>query len=148
VQAAQKRGATIHARERVEGWTADESGVRVVTDRGTYTAETLVATVGAWTGELCPSLEELRREPTRDDEAVLRRFADAYAPTGAGPTMRLVDRLYTNTPDRDFLLDVHPDHDSVVVAGFSGHGFKFVPVVGVILADLAARGATEHPIDR
>ena len=63
--------------------------------------------------------------------------------------MRLVDRLYTNTPDRDFLLDVHPDHDNVVVvAGFSGHGFKFAPVVGEILTDLAARGATEHPIDR
>ncbi|WP_049935613.1 N-methyl-L-tryptophan oxidase [Haloplanus natans] len=213
VQAAQKRGATIRARERVHEWTADESGVCVVTDRGTYTAETLVTTVGAWTGELFPTLdpilaperqvlgwfqptaperftperfpvfvadvpegnyygfpafevpgfklgkhhhcgetgavEELRREPTRDDEAVLRRFADEYVPAGTGPTMRLVDCLYTNTPDRDFLLDRHPDHDNVVVgAGFSGHGFKFAPVVGEILADLAMEGTTEHPIDR
>jgi sarcosine oxidase len=33
-----------------------------------------------------------------------------------------------------------------VACGFSGHGFKFVPVVGEILADLATTGATKHPI--
>ena len=33
-----------------------------------------------------------------------------------------------------------------VACGFSGHGFKFVPVVGEILADLAIDGATAHPI--
>jgi sarcosine oxidase len=34
----------------------------------------------------------------------------------------------------------------VVACGFSGHGFKFVPVVGEILADLALDGRTDHPI--
>lgn len=34
----------------------------------------------------------------------------------------------------------------IVACGFSGHGFKFVPVVGEILADLAADGGTSHPI--
>ena len=33
-----------------------------------------------------------------------------------------------------------------VACGFSGHGFKFVPVVGEILADLAIDGVTGHPI--
>jgi sarcosine oxidase len=33
-----------------------------------------------------------------------------------------------------------------VACGFSGHGFKFVPVVGEILADLATTGTTCHPI--
>jgi glycine/D-amino acid oxidase-like deaminating enzyme len=38
-------------------------------------------------------------------------------------------------------------HDHVTVAcGFSGHGFKFVPIVGEILADLTIDGATRHPI--
>jgi len=32
-------------------------------------------------------------------------------------------------------------------AGFSGHGFKFVSVVGEILADLAMNGSTKHPIN-
>ena len=40
-----------------------------------------------------------------------------------------------------------PRHEQVTVAcGFSGHGFKFVPVVGEILADLALTGTTAHPI--
>ncbi len=29
-----------------------------------------------------------------------------------------------------------------VAAGFSGHGFKFVPVIGEIVADLATHGST------
>lgn len=42
--------------------------------------------------------------------------------------------LYTTTRTTDFVLDrVGP---IVVGAGFSGHGFKFVPRVGAVLADL------------
>lgn len=56
--------------------------------------------------------------------------------------------LYTTTPDEHFVIAPHPGHDRVVVAcGFSGHGFKFVPVVGEILAELTLDGATDHPID-
>jgi sarcosine oxidase len=56
--------------------------------------------------------------------------------------------MFTNTPDEDFLLDTHPDHDNVVIgAGFSGHGFKFASVVGEILADIAVEGATQLPIE-
>ena len=41
----------------------------------------------------------------------------------------------------------HPDRSNVTVeCGFSGHGFKFVPVVGETLADLAIDGVTDHPI--
>lgn len=43
--------------------------------------------------------------------------------------------LYTLTDNADFVIDrVGP---VVVAAGFSGHGFKFTPEVGRILADLA-----------
>jgi monomeric sarcosine oxidase len=46
--------------------------------------------------------------------------------------------MYTMTPDRDFVIDRHPEHDRVIFAtGFSGHGFKFAPVVGHYLASLA-----------
>ncbi len=55
--------------------------------------------------------------------------------------------MYSNTPDQHFVIARHPDSANVTVAcGFSGHGFKFVPVVGEILADLATSGATAHPI--
>ncbi len=46
--------------------------------------------------------------------------------------------LYTNTPDFDFIIDHHPRWPQVVVgAGFSGHGFKFAPVIGEMLAAMA-----------
>ncbi|MBB5341520.1 hypothetical protein [Tunturiibacter gelidoferens] len=42
------------------------------------------------------------------------------------------------TPDKHFIIDVHPRHPQVsIAAGFSGHGFKFSSVVGEILFDLA-----------
>jgi glycine/D-amino acid oxidase-like deaminating enzyme len=46
--------------------------------------------------------------------------------------------MYTMSPDEDFVIDRHPEHDRVVFAtGFSGHGFKFTPVIGEYLASLA-----------
>ncbi len=45
--------------------------------------------------------------------------------------------LYTKTPDEHFILDLHPKHNNVAIAGgFSGHGFKFGPVLGEIVAGL------------
>ncbi len=51
--------------------------------------------------------------------------------------------LYTVTSNEDFVLDHHPESPAVVVgAGFSGHGFKFGPLTGRILAELALDGRT------
>lgn len=57
--------------------------------------------------------------------------------------------LYANSPDENFILDHLPGHDNdvTIACGFSGHGFKFVSVIGEILADLSMEGKTELPID-
>lgn len=53
--------------------------------------------------------------------------------------------MYTNTPDEDFILDIHPAWKNIVIgAGFSGHGFKLSPVVGQILGQLAMGKTPEH----
>jgi glycine/D-amino acid oxidase-like deaminating enzyme len=45
--------------------------------------------------------------------------------------------LYMMTPDTDFILDRHPGLPNVAIgAGFSGHGFKFAPAIGEVLANL------------
>jgi sarcosine oxidase len=55
--------------------------------------------------------------------------------------------LYTLTPDEAFVLGNHPQHPEVAVAcGFSGHGFKFAPVIGAILADLVLTSRTDFDI--
>lgn len=43
--------------------------------------------------------------------------------------------LYTTTPTEDFVIERYGR--IVVAAGFSGHGFKFTPLVGARLAELA-----------
>ena len=57
--------------------------------------------------------------------------------------------LYTNTPDDNFILDVHPDYANIIIgAGFSGHGFKFGPLIGQVLADLALEKAPVIPLKK
>lgn len=43
---------------------------------------------------------------------------------------------YTDTPDGDFIIDYHPRHEGLFLAtGGSGHGFKFLPVIGECIVD-------------
>lgn len=61
---------------------------------------------------------------------VQRRFPNA------APTPSLVETcLYTNTADHDFVLERHGP--VVVGSPCSGHGFKFAPLIGERLANLA-----------
>jgi sarcosine oxidase len=92
--------------------------------------------------------DELNRTPTPADEAECLPFLDRYLPAVIGPARGSRVCMYTMTPDRNFILDQHPYHASVIIAaGFSGHGFKFASVVGEILADLAEKGRTDLPIE-
>ncbi len=53
---------------------------------------------------------------------------------------------YTNTPDEDFVLDrVGP---LVIASPCSGHGFKFVPLMGIAIADLATGGEPSFARER
>ena len=208
---AQAHGADIRAREAIVGWDVNTSGVRVETERGSYTAARLVICAGAWAARLAklgsdiavaernalawfqplePELftrerfpcfglavpdgifygfpqhsipgfkvgrlhhrdervdpDNFDREPNAADENLLRSFVERYFPQGAGPTMALKTCLFENSPDEHFVVDIHPEHENVVLAaGFSGHGFKFASVIGEILADLALDGTTRHDI--
>ncbi len=55
--------------------------------------------------------------------------------------------LYTMSPDEHFIVDRHPQENNVVfAAGLSGHGFKFTPVLGKALAEMALEGGTNLPV--
>lgn len=211
VMAAQAHGAEIHAHEKVLEWEPLDGGVRVHTNRGTYEADKLVVTAGAWDADILDVLDglatperqvlawlqpsrperfrpnnfpvfnvlvdegrfygfpvfgvpgfkfgkyfhleetgradEIDRQPHDYDEQLLRQFAERYFPDGTGPTMSLAACMFTNTPDHHFIMDVHPEYEQVSFASpCSGHGFKFVSVVGEIMADLAEKGMTRHDI--
>jgi sarcosine oxidase len=55
--------------------------------------------------------------------------------------------LYTMAPDQHFVLGMLSER-LVVASPCSGHGFKFAPVMGEVLADLAMTGSTSHSIER
>ncbi len=78
----------------------------------------------------------LDRECSPGDEAVLRKGIETYFPDANGQTRRMAACMFTNTPDKHFILDRHPTvADVYIAAGFSGHGYKFCSVVGQIMAD-------------
>ncbi len=57
--------------------------------------------------------------------------------------------LYDMTKNSDFVLDRDPDNPNVIYGyGFSGHGFKFAPLVGKLLGELALDKKTGFDISR
>jgi sarcosine oxidase len=83
-------------------------------------------------------LEELERV-----QEYIRLYLDGVDPN----PMRTQVCMYENTPDRDFLIGRPPGMSQItILGGFSGHGFKFAPVIGEIAADLATRGETDRSI--
>lgn len=91
--------------------------------------------------------QTLDREVRPEEIAAMAGRAGRDLPTLPGRFLKAAACLYTTTPDKHFVIAPHPAHPRVTIGcGFSGHGFKFVPVVGEILADLAVEGSTRHPI--
>ncbi len=55
-----------------------------------------------------------------------------------GEVVRTKVCLYDMTENSDFVIDRDPDNRDIVYGyGFSGHGFKFAPLIGKLLAELA-----------
>jgi sarcosine oxidase len=99
-----------------------------------------------WDGEPCDP-DSVRRTIDAADEAALLEGLRERVPAAHGPLVHAGVCLYTLSRDRHFVIDTHPEDERVIMAcGFSGHGFKFCPVVGEALADLALDGGTDHPI--
>lgn len=91
--------------------------------------------------------ESVDRSIRAEDISSLRAMLRQFFPDLDGAFLRGTVCLYSMTPDQHFVIGHHPRHSNVTVAaGFSGHGFKFCPVIGEILADLACDGRTRHDI--
>ncbi len=74
-------------------------------------------------------------------------FVRCYIPKAYASLLATKSCLYTYSDDGHFIVENSKAHPNVSIAcGFSGHGFKFVPLIGEILADLCLSGKTKHPI--
>jgi sarcosine oxidase len=79
-----------------------------------------------------------------ETEAYVASTIDGLLPSVAKATVC----MYTNSPDEHFVIGPVPGVPNVtIVSPCSGHGFKFMPLIGEIAADLALQGVTDHAID-
>jgi len=83
--------------------------------------------------------ETANRTVDSEEEEACRQLLRRFIPKLS--TARLTRSkvcLYDMTPNKDFAIGYDPEESSIVYGyGFSGHGFKFAPLVGKILAQLA-----------
>lgn len=105
-------------------------------------------------GSYLPHADSAVSPPGPADLDPIAAMAAKYMPKLAGGypearsrLLRSTTCLYTVTPDENFIVDHHPEFNNVVfAAGFSGHGFKFAPLIAAALADLVEHGKTSLPI--
>ena len=85
--------------------------------------------------EMSPNSPE--RVVTPDDERDLRNFlSSTFPPPADAPIVYTRVCMYCDTHDGHFWIARDPERGGLVVAaGDSGHGFKFAPVLGQIIAD-------------
>jgi len=80
--------------------------------------------------------EATPRKATAAEEAVIRSVLRKTLPGLASRPVRSQICFYTLTADGHFLLGPLPESPRVFIAALAGHGFKFAPVLGEILADI------------
>ncbi len=99
-------------------------------------------------GSPLSSFDPSSSEPLADDDpalvSLLRSAVSRLLP-GLDPEPVATERcVYDNTHDSDFVID--RIGRIVVGCGTSGHGFKFGPLLGELMADLAiGTGGRQHP---
>jgi glycine/D-amino acid oxidase-like deaminating enzyme len=86
---------------------------------------------------------------TADDEVGLRKFlADAFPQISDAPVVYRRRCLYCDSLDGHFWITPHPEISGLTIAtGGSGHGFKFAPILGDLIAD-AVEGANNRWLPR
>lgn len=218
ISEALKIGAEVHTNETVIDSQESGEGITVMTNAGSYSAQKLVITAGAWAPALISVLkpkltvtkqliawvntnnnkdyeiskmscwginqeefdglfygfpilnhaefgepaglkigyhhpgetvdpDSYPRDSNSSDQEIIVNLMEKFMPGAFHSFNTIKTCLYTYSNDDHFIIDHLPEHKNVVVGtGFSGHGFKFVPVVGQALADLAIDGRSSLPV--
>ncbi|OLE90865.1 MAG: hypothetical protein AUF79_08070 [Crenarchaeota archaeon 13_1_20CM_2_51_8] len=94
--------------------------------------------------------ETARRSVDQDQIEQCRAACREFIPDLAdGEVIRTKVCLYDMTENSDFVIDRDPDNRDIVYGyGFSGHGFKFAPLIGKLLAELTLDREPSFDISR
>lgn len=92
--------------------------------------------------------DSVKREVTEDEiKEMYENYVKPYFPDLTEKCVKAVSCLYTNTPDKGFIIDKHPKYKNVILASpCSGHGFKHSSAIGEVLAELVTEGKTSIDI--
>lgn len=92
--------------------------------------------------------DQAERTPGEADLENISYALEKYFPDAGDEIITTKTCFYTYSEDENFIIDHLPGYDKRVsiACGFSGHGFKFVSVVGEVLADLVMKGRTDLPV--
>jgi glycine/D-amino acid oxidase-like deaminating enzyme len=95
------------------------------------------------------SPDSAQRAVTAEEVARVREFvARTFPPLANAPIVHTRLCMYCDTADGDFWIASDPERPWLVIAaGDNGHGFKFAPVLGEIIAD-AAEGKPSPLLER
>lgn len=94
--------------------------------------------------EVDPDRRDFLPEPEQMKD--LQRYVEEWIPGVDWTQPSPISCIYTLTEDENFILD--REGPVTIAAGFSGHGFKFTPAIGRMLADLAEHGTPAAEIFR
>ena len=89
--------------------------------------------------------DSVRREiQDHEPHEVFKEFVQPYFQGIGQNCVKAVSCLYTTTPDFGFVIDRHPEFQSIIFASpCSGHGFKHSAAIGESLAQLAINGESK-----
>ena len=118
LQQAEHEGADLHYNEPVRRWHPDGDGVRVLTDRGEYTADQIVFSAGAWNSSFVSKLQL----PLRLERQVLFWFEPAGSAELFSPE-QCPNHSWEYTPGKG--LYVQPDFGGGVKTAFHHNGEMF-----------------------
>ena len=92
--------------------------------------------------------DENAKTVRKGDEEDVRPYLKKWLPGATGDCVVVRTCMYANSADGHFRIGQLPGYERVtVIAGLSGHGFKFQPILGELAAGLALNGATKYDID-
>ena len=92
--------------------------------------------------------DHVRRAVSREEEqSMYRDYVQRRLPEISDRCRTAATCLYTVTPDSNFVVDVHPDNDRIIIASpCSGHGFKHSAAIGEALAEQVIDGKSNIDI--
>ena len=139
------RTPALHAPDRAPVFVHDIGGSPALFGYGFPSVDGETVKIGVVAATAPQDPEAIDRVIHPADLEAAAKYVQTALPDLDPTPVRAVVCLQESSPDRHFVIGaVAPD--ITVLAGFSGHGFKFAPVIGDIAADLALEGTTSRSI--